>query len=166
MKYFLKKTGEKIEIGDKITITNEVQTPFGIGTSTVKVTVTEEIIPKLIAHGIIEEDSISLDNLIAKIGVRMDLDEDEAEGFMSLLWERAPGTAMTFLLKEASIILNKNKKLGNNVWFISNLDGSIDFMSITKIKNYKTVSIFATKEDAYRAKEALIELFEELYGNK
>lgn len=167
MKYYSKDTGTEVKLGDKITITSKTETPFGVGKTTVETVITEKILPELIKHGIIiEEKPLTIDELVSRVGVRLDLEEDMAEGFVDVLWERAPGIALSFLLKEASIIFNKTHKIGSTAWIISLLDGSISSIPIEEVKNWKTIALFATREDARMAKKILKPLFTELYERK
>ena len=158
-KFIMTSNGKEIKIGDVITVTEVVKTPFTVAKIDTAIKVNEEILPLLIKEGkvtVVEENGCDIfkiwanawKSLVDKTGLsskRLALAFDVAE-------KVNPWAVVQVILKEIAIELDKqyDNHISNSekIYAISPQDGKIHEINKKTIKSYKAFPAFRTVEDA------------------
>ena len=158
-KFIMTSNGKEIKIGDVITVTEVVKTPFTVAKIDTTIKVTEEVLPLLIKEGkvtAVEENGCDIfkiwanawKSLVYKTGLsskRLALAFDVAE-------KVNPWAVVQVILKEIAIELDKqyDNHISNSekIYAISPQDGKIHEINKKTIKSYKAFPAFRTVEDA------------------
>lgn len=163
--YILKSNGKEVKIGEIIKASKELEIPFGKGTTTVCVKMTEDNIPILLEEGyIIEKPSdkeipTDVDYYISKVANKLGWKEKKFRNYLEVLASINPIGAFNILLKAIAIELDKKYpnhiSKSENIFIVSVFDGSIRQADKSHIKTYKHFSAFRTREDAQFALHVL-----------
>lgn len=170
IKYYLKSNGQEVKVGDTIKVSSQTNTPFGVGTTTIHVTMTQDLIPMLLEHDVIEKRETSekkdLKHYIRRVARRFDMTFPEAESMLSTFVEAEPVVAFTMLLKEISLHMNKDVDISKlpKVYVVSTVNGKVCEIQKKDIKTYAHFAAFKSKEQAYEALELLKGLHQHMYG--
>ena len=158
-KFIVTSNGKEIKIGDVITVTEVIKTPFTVAKIDTTIKVTEEMLPILIKEGkvtAVEENGCDIfkiwanawKSLVDKTGLsskRLALAFDVAE-------KVNPWAVVQVILKEIAIELDKqyDNHISNSekIYAISPQDGKIHEINKKTIKSYKAFPAFRTVEDA------------------
>lgn len=170
-KYKIKSTGEPVAEGDTIEKTIKKETSFGSYCSIETILITKDIIPTLLKEGVLVEDTPQTEQIaedlllkvIHKIGKKLDLSEHEVVIILDSLNKSYKVAVLNILMKELSMILNKNKKFGEIAYAISLINGNIIPVNTPK-QGYTT--LFTCEEDAILAKNTLSAQFDLMYGKQ
>ena len=168
IKYYLKTNGQEVKVGDTIKISSQTETPFGVGTTVLHVTMTQDLIPMLLEHEVIEkrESDKDLRVYIKKFAKRFGLSFSGAKEMLSVFIEKEPALAASALLKEISITLNMDKgSLADlpKVYVISSINGKIYEVPKKDIKTYAHFAPFRSREQAKEAYDLLGTLLNDMY---
>lgn len=169
IKYYLKSNGQEVKVGDMIKVSSQTNTPFGIGTTVVHVTMTQDLIPKLIKNNVIEKrdsDNKDMKFYVRKVARRFNISFPEAENMLSTFVSVEPVLALTMLLKEMSLHMNKDIDISKlpKVYVISTVNGQICEIQKDAIKTYAHFAAFKSKEQAHKAMGLLKHILEHMYG--
>lgn len=169
IKYYLKSNGQEVKIGDTLKVSSQSDTPFGIGTTTIHVTMTQDLIPLLIEHEVIEKREVGGKDLkfyIRRVARRFDLTFPEAEAMLENFVCNEPVIALALLLKEMSLYMNKDINLASlpKVYVLSTINGKIYEVQKGDIKTYAHFAAFKSKEQLQEASALLKDLLISMYG--
>lgn len=169
IKYYLKSNGQEVKVGDTIKVSSQTSTPFGVGTTVIHVTMTQDLIPKLIENDVIEKrdtDSKDMKFYVRKVARRFGITFPEAEDMLGTFINVEPVLALNTLLKEMSIHMNKDVDISKlpKVYVISTVNGQVCEIQKSAIRNYAHFAAFRSKEQAYEAMRLLKHLLEHMYG--
>jgi len=169
VKYYLKSNGQEVKVGDTIQVSTQTDTPFGVATATVHVMMTQATIPLLLEHEVIEQKEVGGKGLkfyVRKVARRFGMSFPDAESMLNLFIEREPVIALSMLLKEMSLDMNKDVKLSNlpKVYSLSTVDGGICEIQKKDVKTYAHFAAFKSKEQLLEACGLLKELLIKMYG--
>lgn len=176
-KYFLKDDGREIKFGDDIKLSHKEETPLGVATATLVLTVDESNIEKLIEYEYVTKQPIKekeipmeLSFYIKRLAKRFDLDKSAMWWIISAIKSGMPAIAFQMLLKEVSLYMESledipmaNREL---IYWISLEDGEIRSQYTNTVKNFSVFSTFSSKENAEKAKEILSPFVKILYGKQ
>jgi hypothetical protein len=156
-KYFLKKTGEEINLGDTIEIAT--RTYFrGEGIVSVKITITETVLPQLIKDGFIEVKSDSnskveipviVMSLYKEVAKTAGINVFKVMRFFSLLKELSKSAYLAALIEIVAKKKNAGKKFGDRVYWLMPSIGYKPFPITGTIP--KGVTVFTNAADAFDA---------------
>ena len=170
IKYYLKSNGQEVKIGDTIKVSSQTNTPFGVGTTVIHVTMTQDLIPMLIEHDVIEKREMNekkdLKYYVRRVARRFDMTFPEAEDMLGTFVGAEPVVAFTMLLKEISLYMNKDIDISKlpKVYVVSTVNGKVYEVLKKDIKTYAHFAAFKSKEQAYEALELLKHLHQHMYG--
>lgn len=163
-KFIVTSNGKEIKIGDVITVTEVVKTPFTVAKIDTAIKVTEEMLPILIKEGkvkIIEESNPDISKILAiKVWANTWKSLVDKTGLSSkglalafdVVEKVNPWAVVQVILKEIAIELDKqyDNHISNSkkIYAISPQDGKIHEINKKTIKSYKAFPAFRTVEDA------------------
>lgn len=166
-KYILKSTRRELKLGDKLVKTISA---YGISIPVEEITVNEKVIQNLISKGLVNKinTDMSVTDVISHLAVRIKWNYGNLCKYLDNLLRINPSAMYNTLLKEVSIIFDKQYKghISNSeeIWVVSSLNFSTHKVPKESIKSYKGFTAFRSEEDALRAKEILKPLFDSIYG--
>lgn len=173
------KNGKEVHMGDTISHSTETVDPvFGKVKTTVVIPVTEFTLPELLKAGILlvqncQEGSkvpMSAKYYVKNIAKRMGWELDRTTHFLDTIYEIYPSAALSILLREIAIELDKSydDHIENSpeIFIINSLNGRITKANKAVIKNYRNFAAFRSIEDAKIACKILRVLLKELYAKK
>lgn len=166
-KYILKSTGRELKLGDKLVKTVNV---YGISIPVEEITISKEVIQDLVSKGVINviNTDMSVTDIISHLAVRIKWNPDNLYKYLDNLLRINPSAVYSTLLKEVSVIFDKQYKghISNSkeIWVVSSLNFSTHKVPKETIKSYKGFAAFRSEEDALRAKAILKPLFDNIYG--
>lgn len=178
MKMYLKETNEEITFDDVIvfdeTFTHEC---FGIITSTVEITLTEQNLQHFIDDNIVytvNDTTVDYDiirgNVISRMAKRYGWDEKRLTRILNTLNEVHPSASVQMVLKEVALMLDEKYPgyIGKSeeMYVISMGDGNIYPINKNNIKNFRNIAVFRTVEDAELAKNILGDKLTSLFDGK
>lgn len=178
VKYYL-KDGREVKVGDVITITSSKSTEFGKTTTIESFTLTEKVIPTLITQGLIttsdnsneknEEIPMVIGYYVRTLASKKKWDTEETYKYISKAYEMCPSAALSILLKEIAVELDKQYKdhIKNSpeIWVVSMLDGRIVKINKASIKSYNNFAAFRTLGDARIACKIVRPLLKDMFKN-
>lgn len=166
-KYYL-QNGQEVKIGDKITITKETPTPYGMGTQIVVVPLTQPLIPKLIADGIITKDGVTLASVFEGLRSKAKMSPNDFRKFIETLYSTSMANAFTLLLKEVSAQMNSKTDFSSLkvVYGISVVTGQLIEIPTNEVRNFDTFAPFTSKSQVRKALNILNWHYSQLYDNK
>lgn len=159
-KFYLKKTGKEVKMGDLILVDESTFKKGNLIITTAKaVKLSEETLPSLITRGIIgmtinKTTSVPMDlsYYIDKLAKKLGWPLERAADLLDTMDNVLPATAVSMLLREIAIELDKKYKdhIENSprIFFISLFDGRIHEANKNQIKSYRNFAAFRTVEDA------------------
>lgn len=154
-KYILKKDGKEVKKGDVLDVMD--------------VTVDDALLDYLANKGFVEVKEVKEDPLkpyIRRIARKLNLSYPVAVDFLEVVAEVSPLAALNILLTQIANVFNKDKEIKdyNMVWVLGS-NGKV-VSSIHNNVSYKTVPVFTSKEDIYKAIELVSGLYEAVYGKQ
>lgn len=169
IKYYLKSDGQEVKIGETIQVSTRTNTPFGVGTTTLHVVMSQDTIPLLLEHEVIEKRETSNKGLrfyVRKVARRFNMSYPEAAEMLDNFIEKEPVVALTMLLKEMSLNMNKDISISRlpKVYVISTINGEICEVLKEDIRSYDHFAAFKSKEQAQEAYNLLKDLLTRMYG--
>ena len=158
-KFIMTSNGKEIKIGDVITVTEVVKTPFTVAKIDTTIKVTEEVLPLLIKEGkvtAVEENGCDIFKIWANAWKSLVYKTGLSSKRLSLAFDVAekvnPWAVVQVILKEIAIELDKqyDNHISNSekIYAISPQDGKIHEINKKTIKSYKAFPAFRTVEDA------------------
>lgn len=166
-KYILKSTGREVKLGDTLCKKGFL---LGIPCIVEVFTLNEAILKDLIHSGLIEEveTKITIEDIILHIAGRIKWNPVNVAKYLDNLYKINQASVCNILLKELSIIFDKDYK-GHiedceEIWAISSFDGKTFKVDKSRVKTCKNFAAFRSEEDAIRAKKILEVPFKEVYG--
>lgn len=174
MKFIVVKSGKEINLGDKILIVGAVNTPVGMIKAQKIVTVTKELMSKLIKDGkvnVVEEKDTNKiwSNAIESLSKKTNWKEEKLLNILTTLHLANPWAATQMVLREIAIELDKkyddhiNKS--EKIYAISPQDGRIHEINKKTVKNYKAFPAFRNIEDAKIACSLIREHLKSIFSN-
>lgn len=174
MKFIVAKSGKEINLGDKILIVGAVNTPVGMIKAQKIVTVTKELMNKLIKDGkvnVVEKKGTNKiwSNAIESLSKKTNWKEEKLLNILTTLHLANPWAATQMVLKEIAIELDKkyddhiNKS--EKIYAISPQDGRIHEINKKTVKNYKAFPAFRSIEDAKIACSLIREHLKSIFSN-
>ena len=157
MKYFLKSNNQEIKLGQTIELSTPVDTSYGKGAAIVKVTVTEPVLAKLVEDGFVknvleEKDAksplASLKPFYKSIARENNISLLDAINLCEIIYEMCPTAHLELLITTIAKVNNRNKPVGNNVWWLNPLKG---YKPTVASSNIKGVVFFHTEQGASEA---------------
>ena len=176
VKYYL-KDGREVKVGDVITKTSTKKTEYGVTTVVESFTLTESLIPVLIAAGVITDHKNSETNKVPmlmsyyvnKIAERKDWSIGKTYKYFDTTYQMLPAAVLSILLKEIAVELDKKYedhiKNSPEIWVVSMLDGRIAKINKASIKSYNNFAAFRTLEDARIACKIVRPLLKDIFNN-
>lgn len=171
-KYFLKKNNKEIKVGDKVKLTKNTTTTYGIGTTVVEVTVTEETLKQLIKDGFVEvkDDEVSFEDLYSKVKPylrrivrKTDLSFPSACVFMGAVYDVSPVAHLQVLIETIAEVKNRGKKSGKLVYYLNPV---VKFYPSAVVGNPNCATVFYSKEDAEETYKLLKPFIEDIIDEK
>lgn len=174
MKFIVAKSGKEINLGDKILIVGAVNTPVGMIKAQKIVTVTKELMSKLIKDGkvnVVEEKDTNKiwSNAIESLSKKTNWKEEKLLNILTTIHLANPWAATQMVLREIAIELDKkyddhiNKS--EKIYAISPQDGRIHEINKKTVKNYKAFPAFRSIEDAKIACSLIREHLKSIFSN-
>lgn len=174
MKFIVVKSGKEINLGDKILIVGAVNTLVGTIKAQKIVTVTKELMSKLIKDGkvnVVEEKDTNKiwSNAIESLSKKTNWKEEKLLNILTTLHLANPWAATQMVLREIAIELDKkyddhiNKS--EKIYAISPQDGRIHEINKKTVKNYKAFPAFRNIEDAKIACSLIREHLKSIFSN-
>lgn len=174
MKFIVANSGKEINLGDKILIVGAVNTPVGMIKAQKIVTVTKELMSKLIKDGkvnVVEEKDTNKiwSNAIESLSKKTNWKEEKLLNILTTLHLANPWAATQMVLREIAIELDKkyddhiNKS--EKIYAISPQDGRIHEINKKTVKNYKAFPAFRNIEDAKIACSLIREHLKSIFSN-
>lgn len=174
MKFIVAKSGKEINLGDKILIVGAVNTPVGMIKAQKIVTVTKELMSKLIKDGKVnvveEKDTNNIwSNAIESLSKKTNWKEEKLLNILTTIHLANPWAATQMVLREIAIELDKkyddhiNKS--EKIYAISPQDGRIHEINKKTVKNYKAFPAFRSIEDAKIACSLIREHLKSIFSN-
>lgn len=174
MKFIVAKSGKEINFGDKILIVGAVNTPVGMIKAQKIVTVTKELMSKLIKDGkvnVVEKNDTNKiwSNAIESLSKKTNWKEEKLLNILTTLHLANPWAATQMVLREIAIELDKkyddhiNKS--EKIYAISPQDGRIHEINKKTVKNYKAFPAFRSIEDAKIACSLIREHLKSIFSN-
>ena len=171
-KYVFVKTGEAVELGQKLA---RVVDTF-IGPITVEeVEITEKTLPKFIKEGVIsvqEEEPkcthVSINYYIEHLAARINWKPKNLLKYLENLASINEAAVFSILLREVAIVLDKKYpdhiERSKEIYIIGMTDGEIHKLrELHKVKNFRNFAAFRTIEDALCAKHILKDFMKKLF---
>ena len=158
-KFIVTSNGKEIKIGDVITVTEVIKTPFTVAKIDTTIKVTEEMLPILIKEGkvtAVEENGCDIFKIWANAWKNLcnkaNVTSEKMSSILDILEDANHWVVVQLLLKEIAIELDKkyNNHINNSekIYAISPQDGRIHEIDKSHIKNYKAFPAFRNIEDA------------------
>lgn len=171
-KFYVKKNGKEVFIGDRVKVTYNKETPLGKSKVSIDVEVDEDTLPILIKHGIIVEKKVEeekkverdIDFYAEKLAKKYNVSSEIANKVLTKVIEKDPVTVLSLLLKEVSKDMGKliDWSRVSQAYYISSVNGEIYSMPLSKAPVH--IAKFASYDDAKTAIHILKELFALIYG--
>lgn len=160
-KYFLTKNNKEVMVGDKITLTKTVDTPYGEGIMMTEIKVTEDILEKLVEDGFVrveEPDEAEgiierLKPYIRRIARKNHIDFPIACAMLGTVLNVSPRAHLQLLIEAIAEVKNRGKKSGKDIWYLNPL---ASYKPVRIIGNPTTATVFYKAEDALEAHKTLL----------
>ena len=181
-KFVLAHNGKEVKIGDTLMNQGTINTPLGKVVVIQEITVTEQLIPELLAAGIIivpaseapctkkecmQSEQMCLGYYVDKIAERMGWNPKKVVNYLNTLSEIQPSAAFNVVLREIAVELDKKYEdhiqESPEIYVISLLDGRITKANKAHIKNYRNFAAFRNIEDARIACRITKDIIKELF---
>lgn len=177
-KYFLKKDGREVKMGDDIKLTQKEETPLGDAIISISMTVDEDNIEKLVKHGFVVKKRIQdcdkkipddMYYYIRRLADKLEWHYDTTVYVINCMRHVLPAITFQILLKEIALWMEQNlddKPLAKNkAIFVFDIQNGKIYRQYTQgIENFSTFAGFSSQEHAEKAKEILEKLYNEIYG--
>lgn len=169
MKFIVANSGKEINLGDKILIVGAVNTPVGMIKAQKIVTVTKELMSKLIKDGKVNVVNKIWSNAIESLSKKTNWKKEKLLNILTTLHLANPWAATQMVLREIAIELDKkyddhiNKS--EKIYAISPQDGRIHEINKKTVKNYKAFPAFRNIEDAEIACSLIREHLKSIFSN-
>lgn len=170
-KLVFKKTGEEVELGDRIIVTTII---FGSTKAIVEeYKVAEETIPELIQKGIIKEgddglNKLTIQDAVQHLADRIGWKKENIERYFNGLYKINPIAVFDTILKEIAIILDEQYEdhISNSpeIWGIDTSNCQVIPLIKENITSYKHFAAFRSKKEAEYAKKIMAPAIKDLYG--
>lgn len=168
--------GKEIKVGDVITVTEVVKTPFTVAKIDTAIKVTEEMLPLLIKEGkvtVVEENGCDISKIWANawksLVTKTNLSSKSLALAFDVIEKVNPWAVVQVVLKEIAIELDKqyDNHISNSekIYAISPQDGKIHEINKKTIKSYKAFPAFRTIEDAKIACSLLKNHLKSIFSN-
>lgn len=157
---YLSPDGGTIELGDIIEYSGFIDTPLGKTHITQRTMVTKDNVEGLLGAGIIKRagcrKNISaikdVADAIEAFAKRQNWTYNKAEGYLNNLYEIYPTAALSILLMEVAISIDRKYpdpiENSKDIYTISLINGKITKVNKGQIKTYRNFAAFRTIEDA------------------
>ena len=174
-KFVLTTDGREIEVGDKLVKYEKVNTPIGEGIIAQEVLVDENVISELLKAGVIKpvvgdivaDVPMEIDYYVEKIAKRLGWKVDKAFNYLNNVDAILPSAALSIVLREIAIELDKKYKdhINNSpeIYTISSFDGRITKANKAHIKNYRNFAAFRSIDDARIACRIVKPILKEMF---
>lgn len=171
--------GKEVQIGDTLTKVFKGKDPFfGEETVVQHIVVTKDILPKLLANGIVTttkpaksvvgtEVPMELEYYIQKIADRLGWKVEKVYNYLNSVDTILPVAAFSMVLREIAIELDKKYEdhieKSPEIYVISMLDGRITKANKAHIKNYRNFAAFRSISDAKIACKITKDILKEMF---
>ena len=173
-KFILADSGKEINLGDRILIIEDINTPLSVARVQRVAVVTKELMGKLINDGkvnVVEENGINKiwNDAIKSLAKKTNWKEEKLSYILATLHLANPWAATQMVLREIAIELDKkyddhiNKS--EKIYVISPQDGRIHEVNKKTVKNYKAFPAFRSIEDAKIACSLIREHLKSIFSN-
>lgn len=153
VKYFLKNTDQEVKIGNKITISYPVRTPYGESKHEFDVLVTQESLRQLIKDNLVEAREVGgIDfnvyrPFVKRLARRMGTSLSVAADFLDAVKEVSPFAHNCLLIDLMAEVFNRDKKFGDRVYSVNMTSG----LPVGRTGSSFDEPVFADLDDAKRA---------------
>lgn len=175
-KYFLKKNGQELKIGDKVQLTKSVNTSYGEGKVITEVAIdSEEILDRLVNDGFVgveqaepehEEGAEALlarlKPYIRRIGRKNDLDYPTTCAMLNAVLHVSPKAHLQMLIESIAEVKNRDKHAGKSVYYLNPISS---FKPVEIIGNPNSATVFFDAADALEAHSLLLPFIKDLMLN-
>lgn len=173
-KFVLVSSGKEVKVGDKIAVFSKVNTPFGMGYTTLTVTIDEVSIPMLLEKGVIKpveekacEVPMDLEFYLDKIAKKLGWKLEKTINYFNTIYSILPSAALSMVLREIAIEIDKkyDDHIENSpeIYVINMFDGRITKANNAHIKNYRNFAAFRSSDDARIACRIVKPILKEMF---
>lgn len=153
VKYFLKNTDQEVKIGNKITISYPVRTPYGESKHEFDVLVTQKSLEQLIKDNLVEAKEVSPVNLkayrpyVRALAARLGCTISTAAELLDTIKEASPFAHNCLLIDLIAEVSNRGKEFGDCAYSANMTSG----LPVKRVESSFDEPVFTTLKDAQNA---------------